>query len=151
FGGESPVIVIQNKIAQHPFDLNYRGLRGRYPQIRGFVKTDCKNQIGLRELRELIETAVSDMPEVQMQFPADWFVVKERLESMEAEYLGDEGFVELCAQQGIIEESDRDTLAFVLHCLGIALNFRDDSRLRETSVLKPEWVTQGIYNILNAK
>jgi len=44
-----------------------------------------------------------------------------------------------------------DTLGFVLHCLGIALNYRDDSRLRETSVLKPEWVTHGIYNILNAK
>ncbi len=39
----------------------------------------------------------------------------------------------------------------MLHCLGIALNFRDDSRLRETSVLKPEWVTHGIYSILNAK
>ena len=151
FGGESPVIVIQNKIAQHPFDLNYRGLQGRYPQICGFVRTDCKDQIGLRELRELIESVVGDMPEVQMQFPADWFTVKERLESMDAEYLGYDGFVELCAQQGIEEESDRDTLGFVLHCLGIALNYRDDSRLRETSVLKPEWVTQGIYNILNAK
>jgi internalin A len=34
--------------------------------------------------------------------------------------------------------------------LGIALNYRDDMRLRETSVLKPEGVTQGIYRILNA-
>jgi internalin A len=151
FGGQSPVIVIQNKIAQHPFDLNYRGLQGRYPQIRGFVKTDCQEQIGLSELRELIESVVGEMPEVQMQFPADWFTVKERLESMDVEYLGYQGFVDLCAKQGIKEEADRDALAFVLHCLGIALNYRDDSRLRETSVLKPEWVTQGIYNILNAK
>jgi internalin A len=151
FGGESPVIVIQNKIAQHPFALNYRGLLGRYPKIRGFAKTDCKDQIGLRELRELIESVVVGMPEVQMQFPADWFTVKERLESMDAEYLDYQGFADLCAQQGIEEESDRNTLEFVLHCLGIALNYRNDSRLRETSVLKPEWVTQGIYNILNAK
>lgn len=151
FGGESPVIVIQNKITQHPFDLNYRGLRARYPQIRGFVKTDCKDQIGLSELRELVESVVGGMPEVRMQFPTDWFTIKERLESMDAEYLGYQGFVELCAQEGIEDESDRDTLAFVLHCLGIALNYRDDLRLRETSVLKPEWVTHGIYNILNAK
>jgi internalin A len=151
FGGESPVIIVQNKIAQHPFELNYRGLQARYPRIRGFVKTDCKDQIGLRQIRELIESAVSDMPEVKMPFSVDWFTVKERLESMDAEYLGYEGFVELCAQEGIMEESDRDTLGFVLHCLGIALNYRADSRLRETSVLKPEWVTQGIYNILNAK
>jgi internalin A len=151
FGGESPVIVVQNKIAQHPFDLNYRGLQGRYPQIRGFVKTDCRDRIGLRELHGLIESVVGDMPEVKMQFPADWFTVKEQLESMDSEYLSYEDFVELCSQQGIMEEADRDTLGFALHCLGIALNYRDDSRLRETSVLKPEWVTQGIYSILNAK
>lgn len=39
FGGASPVIVVQNRITQHPFDLNYRGLRARYPQIREFVKS----------------------------------------------------------------------------------------------------------------
>lgn len=151
FGGESPVIVVQNKIGQHPFELNYRGLRGRYPQIRGFVKTDCKDRTGVNELNELIESVIVDMPEVQMQFPADWFTVKERLESMDAEYLGYHDFVELCTKEGIKDETDRDTLSFVLHCLGIALNYRDDSRLRETSVLKPEWVTQGIYDILNAR
>jgi internalin A len=151
FGGESPVIVVQNKIAQHPFDLNYRGLLARYPQIRGFVKTDCRDQIGLPELRELVKEVVGGMPEVRMQFPADWFRVKERLEIMGDEFLSYQGFVELCADEGIDEESDRDKLGFVLHCLGIALNYRDDSRLRETSVLKPEWVTHGIYNILNAK
>lgn len=153
FGGESSVIVVQNKISQHPFELNYRGLQSRYPQIRGFVKTDCKDQDhpGLHELHELIASMITDIPEIQMQFPADWFRVKEKLESMDSEYLGYDGFVDLCAEAGISEESDRDTLGFVLHCLGIALNYRDDSRLRETSVLKPEWVTQGIYDILNAK
>jgi internalin A len=151
FGGESPVIVVQNKITQHPFDLNYRGLRARYPQIRGFVKTDCRDPIGIPELHELVESVVGEMPEVRMQFPADWFRVKERLESMRDDYLGQQGFVELCTEEGIGDEFDRDALSFVLHCLGIALNYRDDSRLRETSVLKPEWVTHGIYNILNAK
>jgi internalin A len=151
FGGESPVIVVQNKIAQHPFDLNYRGLQARYPQIRGFIKTDCQDQSGLPRLRELIESVVSGMPEVRMRFPADWFTVKERMESMDHEYIGYQRFVDLCTEAGIEDESNRDTLGFVLHCLGIALNYRDDSRLHETSVLKPEWVTHGIYNILNAK
>ena len=34
--------------------------------------------------------------------------------------------------------------------LGIALNYKDDPRLRETHVLNPHWVTGGIYRILNA-
>jgi internalin A len=151
FGGESPVIIVQNKIAQHPFELNYRGLQARYPQIRGFVKTDCKDSIGLDDLWKLIQHVVGEMPEVCMQFPADWFEVKERLESMEDDYMGYERFRQLCYQEGINDESDQDTLGFVLHCLGIALNYGNDSRLRETSILKPEWVTNGIYQILNAK
>ncbi|MCI0610940.1 MAG: TIR domain-containing protein [Anaerolineae bacterium] len=151
FGGESPVIVVQNKITQHPFDLNYRDLRSRYPQIRGFVKTDCKDQTGLTELHTLIEDVVDDMPEMKIQFPEDWFRVKEQLEAMQAEHLSFREFVNLCVQEGITDEKDRDALAYALHCLGIALNYRGDLRLRDTSILKPEWVTQGIYAILNSK
>ncbi len=42
-------------------------------------------------------------------------------------------------------------LAGYLHSLGIALNYSDDPRLRDTHVLNPHWVTNGIYKILNAK
>ncbi|HEX8472611.1 MAG TPA: leucine-rich repeat domain-containing protein, partial [Pyrinomonadaceae bacterium] len=52
FGDESPVIVVLNKIKEHPFDLNRRALRQKYPFIRHFVKTDCADEtIGLDELR----------------------------------------------------------------------------------------------------
>jgi len=37
-----------------------------------------------------------------------------------------------------------------LHDLGVMLNFREDERLQDTHVLKPRWVTEGIYTILNA-
>ncbi|HET8774519.1 MAG TPA: COR domain-containing protein [Thermoanaerobaculia bacterium] len=150
FGGDSPVIIVQNKISQHPFDLNYRGLQARYPQIRRFVKTDCRDDVGVAELRETIRTVIEQMPEVQMKLPAHWFAVKRRLESMSHEFMSYERFRRLCDDEGVTDEPDRDTLSVLLHCLGIALHYRDDSRLRETAILKPEWVTQGIYKILNA-
>ena len=37
-----------------------------------------------------------------------------------------------------------------LHDLGVVLNFADDPRLSETSILNPSWVTAGVYQILNA-
>ena len=40
------------------------------------------------------------------------------------------------------------SLAQSLHRLGIALNFRDHHRLRQTSVLKPQWVTDAIYGLI---
>ena len=38
-----------------------------------------------------------------------------------------------------------------MHTLGIALNYKDDPRLRDLNVLNPHWVTNGIYKILNAE
>jgi len=151
FGAGSPVIVVQNKTVQCAFELNYRGLRARYPQIRYFAKTDCKEQIGLSELKTFIKSVVDGMPEVRMPLPFSWFRVKERLESMRNEYLSYQEFVGLCVREGIDSQAERDQFGFVMHCLGIALHYRDDPRLRETSVLKPEWVTQGIYRLLNAE
>lgn len=151
FGGVSPVIVVQNKIAQHPFDLNYRGLHARYPQIYRFVKTDCMDNVGIEELNRLIQHVISDMPEIRMPFPPNWLVVKTIIESMPNNSISLGEFYQICHMHKIVDEFDCSTLCWVLHCLGVLLNYRDDLRLRDTSVLKPEWVTQGIYKILNAK
>jgi internalin A len=48
------------------------------------------------------------------------------------------------------DRSAQDSLAVHLHSLGIALNYKDDPRLRDTHVLNPHWVTNGIYTLLNA-
>ena len=50
FGGESPVIVVLNKIKAHPFDVNRRGLRQKFPEIAGFVATDCEDGTGIAAL-----------------------------------------------------------------------------------------------------
>ncbi len=151
FGKESPVIVVLNKAAQQPCDLNYRGLRARYPQIRGFVKTDCKTEEGIGKLRELIEEVVQGVPEVQIEVAGRWFTVKEKLEALDAEYLSYDAYQSLCAEEGVVEESERELLTTILHCLGIALNYGGDPRLQETSVLRPQWVTEGLYKVLNSR
>src|SRR5438034_1237690 len=53
-----------------------------------------------------------------------------------------------CVEQGVREPGKQEILATILDCLGIALNYRDDPRLRDTSVLKPRWLVDGIYTIL---
>ena len=44
---------------------------------------------------------------------------------------------------------EQNKLAEVLHRLGVALNYRDDTRLHDLNVLNPRWVTEGVYKILN--
>ncbi len=58
FGGNSPVLVIMNKVAQHPFDVNRSSLQARFLNIKGFIHTDCAERIGLKELRQAIAREV---------------------------------------------------------------------------------------------
>jgi internalin A len=151
FAGDSPIIVVLNKINQNPFDLNYRGLQAKYPQICGFLKTDCKTPSGLHELHEKIVQVLSGMKNVKADFPSSWFAVKDALAGMEKNYLSFEQFRDVCRRNKEEDAKAQEDLAYFLHCLGIALNYKDDPRLRDTSVLNPRWVTEGIYRLLNAE
>lgn len=150
FAGDSPVIVVLNKIEQHPFELNYRGLQGKYPQIRGFIKTDCESATGFAELRKEIAKTLGEMKSVKANFPSAWFAIKDKLAGMQENYLSFEQFRTICGTNNEKDSKAQEELAGFLHCLGIALNYKDDPRLRDTSVLNPRWLTQGIYRLLNA-
>ena len=154
FGSDSPVLVAINKFADHPFDLNRRGLQAKFPAIRGFVRTDCETELGLEELREAILRETDRLEHLRDPFPASWFNVKETLANLPknegTNFIPFTRYLELCDAQGVTEATSQETLVGFLHDLGIVVNFRDNPRLSETQVLDPEWVTNGIYKILNA-
>ena len=58
FGAESPVIVVLNKIQEKPFDVNRRALQSKYPGIREFLRTDCKDRTGLDDLHAAIRREI---------------------------------------------------------------------------------------------
>lgn len=151
FGGESPVIVVLNKIKEHPFDLNRRALQQKYPAIREFIKTDCANGFGISDLRKAIGRETDRLENLRDAFPASWFKIKDRLSGMEKSYLTFDQYREVCTQENEADKSAQESLAFYLHNLGIVLNFKDDPRLQDTHVLNPHWVTRGIYKILNTE
>jgi len=158
FGGDSPVIVVLNKVKEQPFDLNRRGLRAKYPAVQGFVETDCsdatakdpRGPMGIEDLRRAVERETDRLEHLRDAFPAAWFAIKERLSGMAEDYLTFEQYRENCANLGEPEPAGQDSLAGHLHNLGIALNYRDDPRLQDMHVLNPRWVTEGIYKIINA-
>jgi internalin A len=154
FGGESPVIVVLNKIKERPFDLNRRALKEKYTSIRSFVKTDCADETGLAELRAAIRRETDQLEGLREKLPASWFAIKDRLAGMverKENYLSFEHYRRLCQQLGEPDRAAQEYLAATLHSLGVALNFRGDRRLDDTHVLNPHWLTNGIYKILNAK
>ena len=150
FGDESPVIVVLNKIKEHPFDLNRRALEQKYP-IREFIKTDCQDGTGIKELRKAIERETDRLEHLRDPFPASWFSIKDKLAGIKKNFLSFEEYRKVCARQGEKGGKEQELLAGYLHNLGIVLNYRDDARLQHTQVLNPHWVTKGIYKVLNAE
>jgi internalin A len=147
-GGESPVLVALNKFAAHAFSVDRFRLQERCPQIAGFVETDAFKPLGIEKLRGLLEQTVNGMEHVWAGVPKKWHRVKEELGKMPESFLEYRDYQALCARQGVEDEREQDSLAENLHRLGIALNFREHHRLKHTSVLKPQWVTDGIYGLL---
>ena len=150
FGGDSPVIVVLNKVKEHAFDVNRGDLQQKFPAIREFIQTDCKADIGIDQLQIAIERETDRLEHLRDAFPASWVTIKNRLADMTDNYITFEQYREICQEDGEIEHSAQDSLAVHLHSLGIALNYKDDPRLRDTHVLNPHWVTNGIYTLLNA-
>ena len=154
FGGSSPVIIVLNKIKDHPFDLNRSALMQKFPNIRDFIQTDFEAEIGIEPLRSAIERETDRLDHLRAPFPASWFTIKTRLTDMQRtlrkNYIPFEEYRSICHQDGETDLGAQDSLAVHLHNLGIALNYKDDPRLRDTHVLSPHWVTNGIYQLLNA-
>ena len=151
FADRSPVIIILNKISTHPFDLNQRQLQEKYPFIKAFVKTDCFDGTGIDELLNVIKEETDKLDNLRDNFPAEWFKIKEDITRLDKNFLSFDEFRKFCSSNGENDQSNQNNLASYLHDLGIALNYKDDARLKDTHVLNPLWVTNGIYQILNSK
>ena len=158
FGADSPVIVVLNKSDQHRLDLNRNALRSKYPQIRGFIETACFGEIkgqvlnanGIETLKDAIAQELSTLKHIRSPLLLTWFEVKNELEEMKQNYISEERYLEMCRDHSIEDKTDQDLLLGYLNDLGVILTYKEDPRLRDTNILNPEWVTEGIYRIINS-
>ncbi len=152
FGGkDAPVIVVLNKQNEEPFDVNRAGWVEKYADnIKDFVETDCADSKSISKLAESIQQQLKEMKSLRATFPARWFAIKDRLATMKSEYVTFDQYRAMCLELGEQDPEMQTSLSGYLHDLGIALNYKDDPRLRFAYVLKPEWVTDGIYALLHA-
>jgi internalin A len=151
FGGHSPVIIVGNKKDEQPLDINRKALHEKYPNIQAIIETSCQDNIGIDELRTAILEQVGKLKEVYDLLPLSWFEVKQQLEAMTEDFITYSSYIGICYKNNIPEEQNQEQLIDLLHRLGLVLNFRDHPILKDTNVLKPNWVTEGIYTLLSDK
>lgn len=150
FGGDSPILVVINKIDQNPgFEINRRFLKSKYNGIRGFFRLSCKNGDGITAFRRALVREVSSIEITKTVWPKTWFRMKTRLEKMKSHYIGYDEYVKDCIEEEITTKEDQHTLVAFLHDLGTVVHFAELD-LRDTHVLEPRWLTKGVYRIINS-
>ncbi|MCB0567883.1 MAG: leucine-rich repeat domain-containing protein, partial [Phaeodactylibacter sp.] len=150
FGGDSPVIVVLNKIDQHPsFRVNEQFLQEKYPFINDFFRLSCKTGEGVGGFKEKLWAEVWELPMREAHLPVHWHSAKRAFEEMEEDYISYEQFREKCRAHDITEEKEQNILLEYLNDLGIVLHY-EKLRLHDTQVLNPLWLTNGVYRIINS-
>ncbi len=166
FGGNSPILVVINKVDENPgFDLNRKFLLDKYPSIRGFYRLSCKSEEGIGEFSKSLEDELTKVRHLEVMWAKSWFNVKSRLEEMcpncspdvvdedtceHCNFIQYNDYKLMCDEEGIKGESEQNTLVGFLHDLGVILHFKDIPLLN-THVLDPEWVTNAVYKMVNSK
>ncbi|HRI28790.1 MAG TPA: COR domain-containing protein, partial [Chitinophagales bacterium] len=147
-----PVVVAVNKCETHAIDLAKGTLSDKYPNIVAFVETSCKLPKNIDKLKEAIAVAVAHLKHINDLLPKSYFEIKEKLEEINENYIGYNQYEEICRSVSPdFGEQSMQTLVKLLHDLGVMLNFSDDRLLKDTQVLNPEWVTQGVYQIISSE
>jgi internalin A len=154
YGGSSPVLVVVNKCDQHPHELNETRLIRDYPSIQGFLQTSCSTGQGIAELRREIGKHVRRLPHVFDDLPESYFTVKAELErtAQEKHFIPVDDYRKICHRNKVRKQESQDRLIRFLHDLGVVLNFQDPQDpfgQNDPFVLNPEWVTGGVYAIVN--
>ena len=155
YGGGSPVLVVVNKSDEQALELDETRLKIDFEaNLRQFIRTSAKSGEGIDVLRAAIAEQLSQLTHIHDTLPESYFAVKGELESLaqEADFVPKARYLEICETHGVTEEQDQRVLLRFLHDLGNVLNFDDPEdlyRVQETNILNPEWVTGGVYRILN--
>jgi internalin A len=165
FGGDSPILVVINKIDENPtFELNRKFLKEKYPTIKVFYRLSCKSNEGVEEFSKALQEELTKVKHLEIKWPKSWFNVKSRFEKLalhcpmiegnysceHCNFITYKEYKSICDEEGINSESEQDTLVDFLHDLGVILHFRDIPLLN-TYVLEPEWVTTAVYKIITSK
>jgi len=151
FGGDSPVLVVMNKIDENPgFEVNRKFLAENYPNIKEFFRLSCATAEGIDDFSGRLARELVKVELLRTIWAGNWFKVKIQLENMIGPFIGFEQYKKICQEENILDPTSQDTLVEFLNDLGVVLHFKD-FELLDTYILEPKWVTSAVYKIINSR
>ena len=145
------LVIATNKDADDRLDhIDEQSIRDEFGNlIVGFLHVDSKTESGLPELKQLISQTANNIPQVGRSVPASWKRVLDaiRQRSKTDAWISYNDFLALCAQQEV-DLTLAKTYAAILNELGHLIHYSTDPVLKDTVILKPEWLSKAISFVL---
>jgi internalin A len=159
YGGGAPVLVALNKqdARQGGYDIDRLLLKERFPFIHSFTRTNCEKRDNCDALLQRLSEAIGSLNDTEppkLQVPKSWLAIMNDCDGeahTQRHCLTLDEFRGICGRHAVTEPANQESLARLLHKLGAVLHFVDEPRLRDTAVLNPYWVTDGVYRLLRFK
>jgi len=157
YAGDAPVVIALNQSGGVERPWSRTMLERNYGPVVEVVPTECAPQseknpnadASIQALRSALTRAMDVMTEPRQKFPRKWSGIKRWLEEMKEPFLDYAEFTRRCSTNEP-DPSKQAELAALMNDLGIAMNYARDARLRDTTVLRPDWLANGIYAILRS-
>ena len=145
----SPVLIIKNEKQNRECQVNERQLRGEFTNLKEILATNLDTNRGLAEIKKTIQDHIIKLPHFGTNFPKLWVRVRAALENYSRNYISVEEYYQLCKDNKLSDRQEMLSLSRYLHDLGVCLHFQNDSLLKYTVILKPEWGTTAVYKVLD--
>ncbi len=147
---ESPVLLVAAWVDERDADLPLAELREKYPQIVGHYEISNKTGRGIVKLRQALTAAAASLPLMGQPWPVTWLDAAETIRARKEKYVTPRELWNVMDICGVVDDNAQ-ILARWLHELGDMLYFQDDEELNDLVILKPQWVTGYISEVLTSE
>lgn len=152
-GDDSPVIMILNKCDQPNKEVPFREFQESFSNLKKFYRVSLKqsHKETFSLFKDELVEMTSKLRHIGTALPKVWVDIRielEKLKSTGINYITETKYLEICKKH----YRDFDGAMFLsdyFHDLGVILHFKDDIELRDTVFLNHEWITKGVYKILD--
>ncbi|AWH86653.1 hypothetical protein HYN59_16745 [Flavobacterium album] len=165
FGGNSPIIIVQNCF--DGITANWNNILSifysnpDYNILKPYSQINLpNNNEGLEGAKNIIEETIKKLPLIGKEVVKSWVKVRDKVIEISetSPCLSFDQFRDLCREIDIEYDTNHFSdikeivdIGKFLHKLGIILWFNDTPLLRSYIVIKPEWLMNAVYFILDEK
>lgn len=154
-GDKSPVVMVLNKCDQPTKELPIKEYKSKFPNISSFNKISLKKEYNeqFKEFKNSLAKIASNLPHIGNPLPKVWVDIRLELENLKQQglnYITKAEYLEICKRYYRKEDSAL-FLSDFFHDIGVMIHFHNDFDLKDIVILNHEWITKGVYKVLDNK